>query len=47
MAMQEAPALAKERVVALPVPLEAPQMKTFFPQRLALLLSIAAYVSLC
>ena len=47
MAMQEAPALAKEWVMALPIPLEAPQMKMFLPRRLALQLSIASYVSLC
>lgn len=42
MAMQEAPALAKERLMDLPIPLEAPQMKTILPLRLALLLSIAS-----
>lgn len=31
MAMQEAPALANERVMDLPIPFEAPQMKTFLP----------------
>lgn len=33
MAMQEAPALANERVMDLPIPFEAPQMKTFLPAR--------------
>jgi len=40
-AMEEAPAEAKEMAMALPMPFEAPQMKTVLPWRLAFLESIA------
>ena len=46
MAMLSAPAFAKEMAIARPIPLEAPQMKTFFPLRLARVELMVGYVSL-
>ena len=46
MAMLSAPAFAKKMAIARPIPLEAPQMKTFFPLRLARVELMVGYASL-
>ena len=46
-AIEDAPAFAKDMEMALPMPLEAPEMKTLLPARFAFWGSMAGYESWC